>query len=83
MDVKTAAQIAGLVDPKTVGQAEHSITEEERSLAIEVGHEMAERDGIDLDALVREHEADQREASRSLGYTDAEIDRMWAGNRIV
>lgn len=79
MNAKTAAQIAGLVDPKTVGQADHPITAEERSLAIEVGHEMAERAGIDLDALVREHEADQREAGRALGYTDAEIDRMWAG----
>ena len=79
MNAKTAAEMAGLIDPRNVGQAEHPITADEWVLAVEIGHEIATAHGIDLDTLVRENEAAQRSAGIAMGYTDAEIDRMWAG----
>ena len=79
MDARTAAEMAGLIDSKQVGQAEHPITAGERALAVEIGHEMAEAQGIDLDAMVNDNETAQRAAGRAMGYTDTEIDGMWAG----
>jgi hypothetical protein len=53
MDIRTAAQIAGLTNPRTDEASDHPITPEERALAIEVGHEIAARHGLDLAAYVR------------------------------
>ena len=63
MDAKTAAQIAGTVDFRTVGQSDHEITPEEHDLAVEVGYEMAKNHGIDLAA----HVAAQFESEKAWG----------------
>ena len=62
MDVRIAAQIAGLTDYRTDEPSDHPITSEERSMAIEVGYEIAARYGIDLAAHVAaQHEAEKQQ----------------------
>jgi hypothetical protein len=49
---RIASEMAGCLDYRDCTQSDHDITPAERSLAIEIGHEIAARCGIDLDAHV-------------------------------
>ena len=55
MDTKIAAQICGFTDYRLDGASDHPITTEEHVMAVEVGHEIAARHGIDLAAYVSGH----------------------------
>lgn len=57
VDTKIAAQMQGLTDYRTDEPSDHPITAEERSLAVEIGYEIAARHGIDLAAHVATHRA--------------------------
>ena len=52
IDTKIAAQIAGTTDYRTDEPSDHQITALEHAMAVDVGHEIADRLGIDLDAHI-------------------------------
>lgn len=68
METKIASQIAGITDYRTVGQADHAITADEHALAVEVGHEIATRHGIDLDAYIAGQRESENKFARENGY---------------
>jgi len=69
MNINIAAQIAGYTDYRTGEQSDHEITRAEHDLACEIAHEMAERHGIDLDALVAKQHASEAAYARDHGFT--------------
>lgn len=67
MSTKIASQIAGISDCNE--QSDHDITPEERNFAIEIAHELATRNGIDLDALVAKQHASEAKYAHEHGFT--------------
>ena len=67
MNINIAAQIAGYTDYRTDAPSDHDITAEEHDLACEIAHEMAERHGIDLDALVAKQHASEAAYREQMG----------------
>jgi len=67
LNMKTASHIAGYTDYRTDEPSDHEITPSEHDLACEVAHEMADRHGIDLDALVAKQYASEAAYREQMG----------------
>ncbi len=67
VDARIAAQMAGYVDYRLVGAADHPITQEEHDLACEIGYELAKRHGLNLAQAVAAQRAREIAYGRVLG----------------